>query len=111
MAMITMGKVSGESGGHPVFSEVLRIHFLEPLLEPFGVRLRALGAERLVPFEHVLFDEDLRLRPEREGDRVARPAVDVPALLASGQVDSREEGVVAKLVDYDALDADSELGD
>src|SRR3954464_3641528 len=99
MEMITMGKVSGESGSHPVFSEVLRIHFLEPFLEPFGVRLGALGAERLALFEHVLFDEDLRLRPKRQGDRVARAAVDVPALLTPGEVDPREEGVVAKLVD------------
>src|SRR5215831_15465281 len=97
------------TGSHPIFSEVLRIHFLQPLPEPLRIVLLPFRSERPALFEYLLLDEDVCLRSESQGDRIAGPAVDVPGGFAPRKVDPGEERVVPQIVDDDPIDLRLEL--
>src|SRR6187551_1552206 len=99
------GAAAAAARSHPVLAQLVRARLFQPLAQAFRILLRSLRSEVAALLEDHLLDEDLRPRAQRQGDRVARAAVDGEARIAPGQVDPGEERVLAEVVDHDALDA------
>src|SRR5262249_23645471 len=72
---------------HLVFSEVVGVQTLQPLVEALGVRLLRRGIEGLGAVDHGFFDVDRRPRAQRERDRIAGPGVDRHDLVVQEQID------------------------
>src|SRR6476659_10773404 len=61
---------------HLVFSEVVGVQTLQPLVEPLGIAFFGHRIEGLRVIDHRFFDENRRPRAQRQRDGVARAGID-----------------------------------
>src|SRR4029453_19360405 len=79
---------------HPVLSELVGARFFEPLAQAIRILFGAFAAQASALLEDQLLDEDLGVGPQRQSDRVARPAVDGKRRVPPRQVNSGEERIL-----------------
>src|SRR5205814_8930444 len=88
---------------HLVFSEVVRVEALKPLVEPIGVGLFGGKVDRLRIVDDGVFDKDGGTGAEGERNRVTGPGVNRHRVATKRQVDERVERVLLKVADHNLL--------